>query len=167
MCHTFTLNQRSQPCLVKPLFLILLLSWFFLVLLGLPAMTAWADPPGSDDVDVEAINLFSFVENAVDAINDATDAAETQIAQWAITRIERWAGSFDGCMTGATPQERALTVSIEYTCACLATYIVNLCAPLDTTTNDEVASCTSVNMMGIQNAFNSCLYYGQMYVSIP
>ena len=137
------------------------------VLLGLPAMTAWADPPSGDEVNVEAINLFTFVENAVEAITDATDAAETQVAQWAITRIERWAGSFDGCMNGATPQEVALTVSIEYTCACLATYIVNLCAPLDTTTNDEVASCTSVNMMGIQNAFNSCLYYGQMYVSIP
>jgi hypothetical protein len=62
------------------------------------------------------------------------------------TRVDRWTGSFQGCMRAATPAERARAPSMAYTCACLATYIVNACAPQDDTANEQVQHC--VNVMG-------------------
>jgi hypothetical protein len=61
-----------------------------------------------------------------------------------VPRLDRWNGSFQGCMRAATPQERMRAPSMAYTCACLATYIVNACAPQDDTTNDQVQRCIDV-----------------------
>lgn len=60
------------------------------------------------------------------------------------TRLGRWTASFQGCMRAATPHERARAPSMAYTCTCLATYIVNGCAPQDDTTNEHVQRCVDV-----------------------
>lgn len=132
------------------------------LVLGLAAVTAAsASPPAATDSSSEPAAVASTPAPADQAAPDSDTVAQPTV----MSRIERWAGSYNGCMNGATPEERAMAASLEYTCACLATYIVNLCAPTDATTNDQVMACFGVNEMQVQNAFNRCLTYGALVVS--
>lgn len=125
----------------------------FAIALGFPAV-APADPPSQPDpVLVASI--------AVDEATGATQGAEDVVQ---LNRLQRWDGSFNGCMTQATPEERARALSLNYTCACLATYIVNLCAPADFTTNGEVEACTGTNIQGIYAVSEQCFGYGSLQV---
>lgn len=80
-----------------------------------------------------------------------------------LTRLQRWTGSYQGCTREATPAERARAPSMQYTCACLATYIVNACAPNDNVSNNHVAAC--VARMGndhLNQTLIMCDQYGSM-----
>jgi hypothetical protein len=127
----------------------------------LAGAAASASPPAASGAGEPAEELATTAEPT-----EATPPALERVAQpMVMTRMERWVGSFNGCQDGATPEERMMTASLEYTCACLATYIVNLCAPTDATTNDQVMACFGVNEMAVQNAFNRCLSYGALQVT--
>jgi hypothetical protein len=82
-----------------------------------------------------------------------------------VPQVDRWNGSFRGCMGAATPAERARAPSLHYSCACLATFIVNTCAPDDATSNAHVQSC--VDVIGndrLNGVFLTCDAYGGLRV---
>lgn len=94
--------------------------------------------------------------------NQSNRSAQTQ----QLNRIERWTGAFYACMGGATDQERAMAVSLEYTCACFATFIVSRCAQTDTTTTNQVMGCVEASEAASQRAFTTCLGFGPLSVEI-
>jgi hypothetical protein len=87
-----------------------------------------------------------------------------EVAPATRTRIERWAGAFEGCMGQATAEEQAMSAYLEYTCACLATYIVSLCAPTDSATDQEVMLCLSANEASVYGASVQCMNFGPLQV---
>lgn len=80
----------------------------------------------------------------------------------AIPRLQRWVGAFQGCMQQATPEERRRAPSLKYTCACISTYIVNMCAPTDGTSNDQVTQCIQARMPQVQAIAPRCDAYGSL-----
>lgn len=81
------------------------------------------------------------------------------------TRLDRWNGSHQGCMRQATPAERRRAPSLAYTCACVATYIVNACAPTDQVSNDHVMRCINTLLTPqAQGVTVACDAYGSIRV---
>ena len=79
-------------------------------------------------------------------------------------QIPAWTGGFNGCLQNATPEERRRSHNLEYTCACVTTFLINQCIAAPGSTREGYPSCVARHNAQIQNAGRVCLQYGHLTV---
>ena len=75
-----------------------------------------------------------------------------------LTRANRWETSVKGClenMKNADPQIET-KAPVNLICACMATDLINKCAPLDSTSDDEATQCIKVQSYVLKSIAKKC-----------
>jgi hypothetical protein len=88
------------------------------------------------------ITLVALLVTATGLLAQAVLSTPPEHAQLPkLTRIQRWEGSLQGCLTNTTAEEKQKWPHWIHGCACLATVLVERCAPSDDVEPGQVLQC--------------------------